>query len=143
MTTDEVLAPHRTRRILIADDDPRVLLVLRATLRRMKKKHQIVAVRDGTEALAEIEDEPFDLVITDVRMPGIDGVTLAEEIRALNLERSTEVIWITAYGCQSLQAEAERLRVHRCLDKPLRIGEIRQAARDALGEGLDPEKINE
>lgn len=118
------------KRILIADDDPRVLLILRATLERMSNGYEIVAARHGTQALEKVEDEPFDLVITDVRMPGLNGIELVEAIRALNV--NTAVIWITAYGCHRLQAECDRLDVYRCLDKPLRIGQIRQAALQAL-----------
>jgi CheY-like chemotaxis protein len=117
-------------RILIVDDDPRVLLILRATLERMSNGYQIVAAQAGTEALEKIRDKPFDLVITDVRMPGIDGIELVKAIRTLNL--NTAVIWITAYGCHKLQEECDRLAIDRCLEKPLRIGEIRQAALAAL-----------
>ena len=118
------------KRILVADDDARVLLILRATLERMKNGYQVVEAHDGAEALAKIEDGPFDLVITDIRMPRVDGLELTEAIRAL--PGNTAVIWITAYGCHKLQAECDRLGVYRCLDKPLRIGEIRQAALEAL-----------
>ena len=125
-------------RILIVDDDPRVLLILRTTLERMKNGYRIVAARDGAEALQKVTAQPFDLVITDVRMPGIDGIELVEAIRASTL--NTAVIWITAYGCHRLQAECERLDVYRCLDKPLRIGQIRQAALGALETNRGPER---
>jgi CheY-like chemotaxis protein len=118
------------RWILIADDDPAVLLILRATLERMENGYTIVAARDGAEALQEVLAQPFDLVITDVRMPGLDGIQLAEAIRAAKM--TVAMIWITAYGCQNLQAECERLHIYCCLDKPLRIGEIREAALAAL-----------
>jgi two-component system response regulator HydG len=124
--------------ILIADDDPRVLLILRTTLERMKNGYRIVAARDGTEALQKVTAQPFDLVITDVRMPGIDGIELVQAIRASTL--NTAVIWITAYGCHRLQAECDRLDVYRCLDKPLRIGEIRKAALGALETNMGPER---
>ena len=128
----------KNTRILIADDDPRVLLILRTTLERMKNGYSIVAARDGAEALQKVATQPFDLVITDVRMPGIDGIELVEAIRASKL--NTAVIWITAYGCNRLQAERDRLDVYRCLDKPLRIGEIRQAALEALETNMGPER---
>lgn len=118
------------RRILIADDDPAVLLILQATLERMENGYGIVAARDGAEALQEVLSQPFDLVITDVRMPGLDGIELVEAIRASKV--TVAVIWITAYGCQNLRSECERLNVYCCLDKPLRIGEIRRAAKEAL-----------
>ena len=125
-------------RILLADDDPRVLLILRTTLERMKNGYEIVATRDGTEALHTITAQPFDLVITDVRMPGLDGIELVEAIRASKLNMA--VIWITAYGCHKLQEECDRLDVYRCMDKPLRIGEIRQAALEALETNMGSER---
>ena len=125
-------------RILIADDDPRVLLILRTTLERMKDGYRIVAARDGKEAMQSVKAEPFDLVITDIRMPGMNGIELVDAMRALDLD--TAVIWITAYGCHKLRAEYERLNVYRCLDKPLRIGEIRRAALGALDTNLRPER---
>ena len=131
----------KPRRILIADDDPRVLLILRATLERTENSYQIVSVGDGIEALAKIEDEPFDLVITDVRMPGIDGIELVEKMRALKL--NTAVVWITAFGCHRLQKECDRLDVCRCLDKPLRIGQIRRAARKALETTTDSQMTDD
>lgn len=118
------------RRILIVDDDPTVLHILHAILAHMRNGYQIVAAQDGRAALAMIEDEPFDLVITDIKMPGVDGIELAESIQGMNA--TTAVIWITAYGCHRLQAECERLGIYRCLDKPLRISEIRQVALEAL-----------
>lgn len=129
------------RRILLADDDPRVLLILRATIERMREGYQIVTTGDGAEALEEIEDEPFDLVITDVRMPGLSGIELVEAIRALNI--NTAVIWITAYGCHRLQDKCDRLNVYCCLDKPLRISEIRQAVLKALETNVAMGKAGE
>jgi DNA-binding NtrC family response regulator len=70
------------------------------------------------------------LLITDIRMRDIDGIQLTEAIRATNTR--TKIIWITAYGCHSIQINLEKLKVFRCLDKPIRIGEIRQAALEAL-----------
>lgn len=122
------------RRILIVDDDPMVLLILRATLERMRDGYQIFAAESGRAALTMVENEAFDLVITDVRMPGVDGIELAESIRATNA--TTAVIWITAFGCHRLRAESERLGIYRCLDKPLRITEIRQVALEALASIL-------
>jgi DNA-binding NtrC family response regulator len=104
----------------------------------MKNGYRVVTAQDGTEALRMVTAQPFDLVISDVRMPGIDGIELVEAIRASKL--NTAVIWVTAYGCHRLQAESDRLNVYCCLDKPLRIGEIRQAALEALETIMGPEE---
>ncbi len=118
------------KRILVVDDDPKVLLVLRATLERMGSQYQILTAEDGDEALAMIKNEPFDLLVADIRMPGMNGIKLVETMRASDI--NTEVIWIAAYGCHKLEAIRQQLDVCRCLDKPLRIGDIRQAVLDAL-----------
>ena len=60
----------------------------------------------------------------------MDGVELTKAVRTLS--PSTVVIWITAYGSQETNAEARRLGVYRCLDKPLEVAEIRRVAREAL-----------
>lgn len=127
-------------RILIADDDPAVLFVVQAVLARLEDSYDIMTARNGSEALGLCEDEPFALVITDVKMPGVDGVTLVKAIRSN--KTPTAVIWMTAYGCDQLRAAGERLDVYRCLDKPLRIDVIRQAALEALRD-LDNKHSNQ
>lgn len=121
---------NKPTRILIADDDPAVLFVVQAALDRVKDGYNIMTARSGSEALRLLENDPFALVITDVRMPGVDGVTLVEAIRSK--KTPTAVIWMTAYGCDRLRAVGESLGVYRCLDKPLRIDVIRQTALEAL-----------
>lgn len=111
--------------ILIVDDDARVLLVLRAALEKLGDAYRIATAGDGRDALTKAKNQPFDLLISDVRMPDIDGIQLAHMIHDLNPE--TAIIWITAYGCENLNEERERLNVSGCLEKPLRINEIRRA----------------
>jgi DNA-binding NtrC family response regulator len=120
----------RKKRILVVDDDERVLFVLHDTLIRLGSGYEIVTAQSGYEALDKAREVPFDLIITDLRMPGMDGVELTEAVRTLS--PGTVVIWITAYGSQETNAEAQRLGVYRCLDKPLEVTEIRQIAREAL-----------
>lgn len=123
-----------TRRILIADDEARVLLILRDSLKKLG--HEIVTAQNGREALRMALEQPVDLVITDLRMPGMGGVDLARTIKASKPD--TSFIWITAYGCHNVADECARLGILACLDKPLEIGEIRRTVREAL-QGLDEE----
>ncbi len=118
------------KRILVVDDDERVLFVLHDILAGLGSQYEVVTAQSGYEALDKAREKPFDLLIADLRMPGMDGVELTEAVRALS--PSTVVIWITAYGSQETSAEARRLGVYRCLDKPLEVTEIRQIAREAL-----------
>lgn len=120
------------RRILVVDDEESVLFVLNGALARVNDEYRLEVERatDGEEALAKVLDGQFDLLITDIRLPGIDGLELTEQVRRES--PATDVIWITAYGCQKLREHAARLKVYTCLDKPLEIGVIRQAVRAAL-----------
>ncbi len=122
-----------SRRILIVDDDSQVLFVLSATLSRLSGAPDIVTAHDGRDALGRLSQAPFDLVITDLRLPLLDGVSLTEEIR--ESAPSTVVIWITAYSSKKLAADADRLAVHDFLEKPLEPAEFRRIVQRAL-DGL-------
>ena len=117
-------------RILVVDDDERVLFVLRRALLALQNGYEIVTAPDGHKALDRAKEIPFDLLITDLKMLGMDGVALTQAIRDLN--SSTVVIWITAYGCAHVSDEATRLSVYEGLEKPLRIDEIRRVVQEAL-----------
>ena len=118
--------------VLIVDDDANVLFVLRAALQRLLQGDQIVGVKSGREALNEARSEPFDLLVTDLHMPGMNGIELTEAIKELHPD--TIVIWITGFGAHRATEEQERLGVQLCLDKPLEIKEIRSAVRDVLAD---------
>jgi CheY-like chemotaxis protein len=119
--------------ILIVDDDKRVRAVLRRTLTALGDRYEIVTARNSHDALEKAKTQGFDLVITDLRMPGMDGVELTEALKAQNPE--TAVIWATIYDCHQLRAEARRLSVDRCLQKPFTVTAIRKAVQDTLENG--------
>ncbi len=66
-------------RILVADDDPGLRTVLRDALSR--DGHEVVTAADGGQARLRLDEAPFDLVLTDLSMPGVDGAALVREIR--------------------------------------------------------------
>jgi DNA-binding NtrC family response regulator len=121
-----------TTKILIVDDEEGVLFVLRRALKRVDDGTLIVTAQSAQLALETVKQDPIDLLITDLIMPDLDGVELTERVRSLAPEAA--VIWITAYGCQPFKAEAERLGVYSCVEKPLEIHHLRQLVREALGE---------
>ena len=82
------------KRILVVDDEPKMRRVLEIMLQKMG--HEVVSAGNGVEALQCIEKGAVDLVITDLRMPEMDGIELLTELRAR--ETLTPVIVITAYG---------------------------------------------
>ena len=81
-------------RILVVDDDERVLFVMHRALLAFQDNYEIVSTQDGREALNKATEAHFDLIITDLKMPGMDGIALTQAIVSLNC--STVVVWITA-----------------------------------------------
>jgi two-component system response regulator HydG len=124
------------RRILVVDDEAGVLFVMEDALGRLGDEYEIVTARNGRDALHEINARPFDLVITDVRMPDITGNELTAAIKTLSPH--TAVIWMTAYGCHKMRAAARRLNVYACLDKPVEISEIWRIVLEALESSQTP-----
>jgi two-component system response regulator AtoC len=119
------------KRILVVDDEPAVLFVLHDTLLELGSEYEIVAADNGSEALDYARQSPFDLVITDLSMPDMGGIQFTEAIQAQC--PNIPVIWLTAYGSYNVSADARRLNVYSCRDKPLEISEILDLAREALG----------
>ena len=93
------------RQILVVDDEPNMRRVLEIMLAR--RGHRTLSAGDGTEALAMIEREPVDLVISDLRMPGLNGIELLRRLRADG--RDVPLIMITAQGTIETAVEAMRL----------------------------------
>jgi CheY-like chemotaxis protein len=119
------------KRILIVDDDEAVLFVLQETFTKLGEGYQVVSSRSGREAMEQIAKEPCDVMVTDLRMSDMDGVQLTEAVRSVS--PSVPVIWLTAYDCEEVQEEASKLRVHCCINKPVRTSDILRAVLEALG----------
>lgn len=117
--------------ILVVDDDEQVLFFLRETLQALGLWCQVHIAHNGLEAASMIEETPFALVITDLRMPGIDGHELTEMIR--NSRQETVVIWITAFRSPEVDLAAEQLAVYCCIEKPVRAAQMRRIVPKALG----------
>ena len=122
-------------RILLADDEP----LKRATLAQdlTGRGHEVVTAADGAEAVAQLEAAAFDVVVTDLKMPKVDGIELLKRIKR-DYAADTEVIIMTAYGSIPLAVEAGKLGAFDFLTKPFpnedifpllaRIEEARRAA---------------
>ena len=110
----------RRGRILVVEDDE--------TLRRVTQMHlnkkgcTTTAVADAVEALKILEDEPQDLVLSDLHLPGMSGMELLKNIRAQYPE--TEVVVITAFGTVVTAVEAMKLGAYDYVTKPIHLFEL-------------------
>ncbi len=103
----------RTARVLVVEDDALSRFGVRDLLER---DFEVVEAANGREALARLDEQTIDVVVTDVVMPEMDGVALTRAIRGRG---RTRVIWCTAYDREELRREAKALAVDAYLLKPL------------------------
>lgn len=117
-------------RILIADDEESMrLLVARAIA---MDGHEIVTAEDGAEALDILtrEDGTFDLLLTDIKMPVMDGIALA--LAAARDFPQVIILLMTGYADQRERASGLEAIVHDVVTKPFAVADIRTAVADAL-----------
>ena len=126
---------NRQKCVLLVEDDDWLLFVLRESLERMNTEHPLVTAHRASEALEKSNQYEPILLITDIRLPGMNGVQLTEKL--IQEHEDLVAIWITAYGCYKVRQEIQELDVHCCVDKPLKIGEFRKIAREALTHATD------
>ncbi len=116
------------RKVLVVDDDP----VVRKSFDRVLtgKGYAVITAENGEEALRKMNEEKYDVVYTDIRMPGMSGLEVAEEVKARR--PWTPVVIITGYGNDAAEARAKAAGVASFLHKPLSPEMIEGSARDAL-----------
>jgi CheY-like chemotaxis protein len=110
--------PNRSARILVVEDQSFLREHARAIL--AGAGYEVAVARDGAEAVAAVRDAGFDLVLMDVDMPGMDGLTAARTIRALEGPRSK--VSIVAFSADGLSLGLAG--VHDHIDKPIRKAEL-------------------
>lgn len=123
-------------RILVVDDEPKVAFFFQKNLEMVDSSYLAKAVNSGREALVELQKEHYDLLITDLRMPQMNGLELLEQVRRLSPQ--TKTILVTAYGSEEVWQDAYRLKAFRALSKPLKIPDLLAAVNEALAEPIHP-----
>ena len=117
-------------RILVVDDEEQMRDLLAKVLER--KGFQTSVCGDGTEALAFLEKEPVDLVVTDVRMPGLGGMEALRAVKELNPD--IVVIIMTAFGSIDQAVQAVKEGAYDYINKPFKIDEMLLTIEKALDE---------
>jgi two-component system response regulator HydG len=107
-------------KILVAEDEEITLKHLISTLEQAG--YEVTGAGDGSKALKSLEKENFDVLIADIKMPGLTGIELLERIKEKNLE--TEVIIITGYGSIDSAVDAMKSGAHDYVTKPFDLDEL-------------------
>jgi len=122
-------APARPR-VLVVDDEASIRDLLAKTL--TLAEYDVDVAPDGRSALERMRMNPYDLLIADLKMPGMDGLTVIREAKRYKADLA--VIIITGFSTESSAIEAVNLGVAGYLTKPFRVPQVLAAAAKALGE---------
>jgi nitrogen regulation protein NR(I) len=121
------MLPER-KQVLIVDDEPNLRKILSAQLTR--DGYDVLTAEDGDQGLQQLREHHIDLVITDLKMPKVDGMTLLR--RALEEEPELPVVMVTAHGTIDTAVEALKSGAFDFVTKPFDKDEVRQIVSKAL-----------
>ena len=116
-------------RLLVIDDEPNMLRLLK-TILMDKTGYTVITTNNPLEVQSLLQQEPFDLVITDLKMPLVDGIDLIDIIKKVSFQ--LPIIIITAYGTSEIAEEALRKGAYDFILKPFRKEAILIAIKRAL-----------
>ena len=115
-------------KILVVDDEASVLLTMTSILRL--EGYEVEGVGDGAAALQAIRERYYDLVLTDLNMPGVGGLAVLREVRKRS--PGTVTVMITGYGSVESAIEAVQLGAYEYLLKPTEVADLKQAVKRSL-----------
>ena len=118
------------RRILLAEDDDSMRGFLERAL--TKSGYDVVAMDNGEDALARLNQEPFSLLLTDIVMPRMDGIELAR--RAAELDPDLKIMFITGFAAVTLNTEQSLAKTAHVLSKPFHLKDLVREVEKVLGE---------
>jgi excisionase family DNA binding protein len=129
--TPRPAAGNVRRRVLVVDDEASIRDLLEKTL-TLNNEYDVDVAPDGPAAIDRMRLYPYDLLIADLKMPGMDGLTVIREARRFKAD--LPVIIITGFSTESAAIEAANLGVAGYLTKPFRVSKVLEVTAKALGE---------
>jgi DNA-binding response OmpR family regulator len=118
------------KRILVIEDDEEMRALLRDMIE--DEGYKTDSVNNGSEAFRKLAKESFDLIITDVRMPGLTGLDILPGIK--KLQPDAPIIVITAFGSEEVQRKALERGANAYLEKPIHFRELRTLIHDMFSQ---------
>jgi two-component system, response regulator YesN len=144
MKKQTISNPLHRARILVVDDYPDMAASLGNAISRTTPGVEIITATSSELALKKIGDHAVDMLITDMMMPGINGLALVEKLHFHPGGRPAYIILITAYDVSGLKESAMRLKVDEIVIKPFppeRICHLVENALDKLSSSKVPEQL--
>ncbi len=119
------------KRLLIIDDEETLTFSLYQSFILSDDDYEVLTANSGEEALDKIKEKPFDLIVTDIFMPGISGFDILKIVK--DEYPATKVVVMTAYGSSEKRDEAMELGAKFYLEKPFEIKEFKKIVMEILG----------
>ncbi len=119
--------------ILVVEDEVATQIMLGFMLQR-NNDYTVITVENGQEALTYLDTEPVDLVISDINMPEMDGLTMLRKLRADGRYADLPIIMFTAVGTDQIKKDAEEMGASGFLRKPVSSREISSIVEYYLGD---------
>lgn len=120
------------KQVLIVDDEETLTWSLAKSLAHDRETYEVTTVNDGETALSVIDQQPFDVVVLDIRLPGMNGLDVLMNIK--EHKPSTKVIIMTAYGSIDIREKAKARGSLYYIEKPFEIEQMRNLILKALKE---------
>ena len=117
---------------LVVEDSPPMRKMIVFALSRIRQL-QVVEADDGVDALRRIAGAKFDIIITDINMPILDGLKLVKRLRADEAYKDVPIIIITTEGAEEDRQRALALGANAYITKPIQAPQVIQLVRETLG----------
>ena len=120
----------KTPCILIVDDEPNIVMSLEFLMR--KNGYQVGIARNGTEALAAIDQTPYDLILLDIMMPDVDGLEVCRNLRQRPDRAATKVIFLSAKSREADVLKGYEAGADLYIPKPFSTRQLMEKVRELL-----------
>ena len=120
------------KRLLIVDDDPDHRLILRTMFEA--KGYGCEEAEDGGVALSKLETDQMSLVLTDLNMPGMNGLELIDQMGRLALLQNTPAILMTIQSMEDMSSEAYKIGARAIISKPYDFSKLLEEVDSAIGQ---------
>ena len=130
------LKPRRGARILVVDDEAPIRQFVARALSHANPDYTVETAEDGVDALDAFSRAPFDLLVTDIVMPALDGIELALKVSKDYPE--TIILMMTGYATEKQRAYGLDNLIHKVISKPFSLKEISAAVGEALAKRRSP-----
>jgi DNA-binding response OmpR family regulator len=120
----------KTPHILIVDDEPNIVMSLEFLMR--KNGYQVGIARNGTEALAAIDQTPYDLILLDIMMPDVDGLQVCRQLRQNPARTHAKVIFLSAKSREADVQKGYEAGADLYIPKPFSTRQLMEKVRELL-----------